>query len=185
MFPKPLVGSRPSRIMDHLKSLLKLYYAPADAMSDLMDRGNWLFAAGAVLLVAGIFFATINAKLDAVYRIPQLSEFIQPGHEFESDEAAQASYERADAAYRKANAQRATIPIVGDRFFQFFSFDPSKFYNPLLLLAVFYVPAAVLLMSFFGGVGSFGLALRRDYGTLAVCTLSAWAAAHLPFAIAG
>lgn len=171
--------------MDHLKSLLKMYYAPADAMSDLMDRGNWLFAAGAVLLVSVLFFSTVSARLEAAYRIPQVTEFIQPGQEFESDEAARASYERADAAYRRANADRQVIPLFGDRFFQFFSFDPSAFYNPLLLLSVFYVPSVILLMSFFGGIGSFGLVLRRDYGTLAVCTLSAWAAAHLPFAIAG
>jgi tetratricopeptide (TPR) repeat protein len=171
--------------MDHLKSLLKLYYSPADAMSDLMDRGSWLFAAGSVLLVSVLFFATVNAKLEAAYRIPQVSEFLQPGHDHEIEEAARASYEQADAAYRKANAERKTIPIIGDRFFQFFSFDPGKFYNPLLLLSVFYVPAAILLMSLFGGVGSFGLLLRRDYGTLAVCTLSSWASAHLPFALAG
>src|SRR5688572_20629847 len=185
MCAKPPVGSLPSRIMDHFKSLLKLYYAPADAMSDLIDHGNWLFAAGAVLLVSVLFFSTVNEKLDAAYRIPQASEFIQRGHEFESEEAAKASYERADSAFRKANAERQTIPFVGDRFFQFFSFDPGAFYVPLLLLSVFYVPAAIMLMSFFGGVGSFGVVLRRDYGTLAVCTLSAWAAAHLPFAIAG
>src|SRR6185295_13759774 len=70
-------------------------------------------------------------------------------------------------------------------FFQFFYFEPGKFYQPLLLLSVFYVPAAILLMCLIGGVGSFGLVLRRDYGTLAACTLNSWAAAHLPFAIAG
>ncbi len=171
--------------MDHLKSLLKLYYAPAEAMSDLMDRGSWLFAGGAVLLVSVLFFSTVNARLDAAYRIPHVSEFIQSDQDFESDVAARADYERADAAYRRANAERQTIPFAGDRFFQFFSFDPGKFYRPVILLSVFYVPAAILLMSFFGGVGSFGLVLRRDYGTLAVCTLTAWAAAHLPFAIAG
>lgn len=170
--------------MDHLKSLLKLYYAPADAMSDLMDRGSWLFAAGAVLLVSVLFFATVNAKLEAAYRIPQIYEFLQPAI-YETDEFARANYEQAEAAYRKANAERKTIPIGGDRFFQFFSFDPGKFYHPLVLLAIFYVPAAILLMSFFGGIGSFGIMLRRDYGTLAVCTLTAWAAAHLPFALAG
>jgi len=40
-------------------------------------------------------------------------------------------------------------------------------------------------MCLLGRIGSFGLILRRDYGTLAVCTLNAWAAAHLPFAAAG
>ena len=54
-----------------------------------------------------------------------------------------------------------------------------------MLLSIFYVPATILLAGMFGAVGSFGLVLRRDYGTLAVCTLYAWAAAHLPFAVVG
>jgi len=185
MCPTPTTGAPCLPNMDHLKSLLRLYYAPAEAMSDLMDQGSWLFAIGAVLLVSVLFFWTVNAKLDAAYRIPQVSEFIQPDRDYETEEAARVSYERADAAYRKANAQPLTIPVIGDRFFQFFSFDRIVFYDPVLLLSVFYVPAAILLMSLFGNVGSFGLVLRRDYGTLAVCTLSAWAAGHLPFAIAG
>jgi tetratricopeptide (TPR) repeat protein len=171
--------------MDYFKSLLKLYYAPVEAMSDLMDRGNWLFAAGLVLLVSVLFFSTVNAKLDAAYRIPHMSEFFQADRDHETDEAARASIERADAAHRKANAERKIVPLIGDRFFQFFSFEPNTFYNPLLLLSVFYTPAVILLMTIFGGMGSFGLLLRRDYGSLAVATLTAWAAAHLPFAIAG
>ena len=56
------------------------------------------------------------------------------------------------------------MPVIGDRFFQFFYLEPTKFYMPLLLLSVFYVPAAILLMCVIGSVGSFGLVLRRDYG---------------------
>lgn len=171
--------------MDHLKSFLKIYINPSAAMSDLIDSGSWMLAAAAILLVAIGFFATINTKLDAAYRIPQLREYYDASGDYDSEAAAEAAYERADNAYKQANDVRSPIPIIGDRFFQFFSFDPSKFYNPLLLLSVFYVPSVILLMSLFGGVGSFGLVLRRDYGTLAVCTLSAWAAAHLPFAVAG
>lgn len=171
--------------MDHLKSIFKLYYNPAGAMSDLIDSGSWLFAAGAVVLVSVLFFATINTKLDAAYRVTQLGEYFETDVEYESAAAAKASYDRAAAAHQKANSSRAVIPFVGDRFFTFFSFNPAKFYLPIILLSVFYVPGAILLMSIFGGVGSFGLIVRRDYGTLSVCTLSAWAAAHLPFALIG
>jgi tetratricopeptide (TPR) repeat protein len=47
------------------------------------------------------------------------------------------------------------------------------------------VPAVILLVSLFTGIASFGLLLRRDYAVIATCTLIAWSAAHLPFAIAG
>jgi tetratricopeptide (TPR) repeat protein len=66
-----------------------------------------------------------------------------------------------------------------------FSFDSSNFLGTLLALAIFYVPTTILLLTLFEPIGSFGVVLRRDYGSLLVCTLLSWAAAHLPFAIVG
>ena len=172
--------------MDNLKFIFRLYFAPAAAMSDIMDRGSWLFAAGVVLVVSIAFFGTINTKLESAYHIPNINEFYQPNTDKREDPAeAKAAYDRSASSYNDAMAKRNTIPLIGDRFFQFFYFEPAKFYYPLLLLSVFYIPAATLLMCVIGGAGSFGLVLRRDYGTLAACTLNAWAAAHLPFALAG
>jgi len=82
-------------------------------------------------------------------------------------------------------AERKSIPVVGDYFFRFFSFEPSGFFHPLVSLSIFYVPAVILLMCLIGGIGSFGIVLQRSYGELATCSLMAYAAAHLPFAIAG
>src|SRR5439155_26264300 len=163
------------------------YFAPASAMSDIMDKGSWLFAAGVVLLVSIGFFGTVNTKLESAYHIPNAGEFHRagPNDEREDPAASAVRNERSAAAYNEAMANRHQIPLVGDRFFQFFYFEPAKFYYPLLLLSVFYIPAAILLMCLIGGVGSFGLVLRRDYGTLAACSLNSWAAAHLPFTIVG
>jgi len=170
--------------MDNLKLILRMYVAPGSAMSDIMDTGRWLFAAAAVLLVSILFFGAVNAKLDVVYRIHAFGEFYQP-RGADDDDADDAGYKKAVSAYNEAMQNRPVIPVIGDRFFRFFSFDPGRFYQPLMLLSTFYVPATILLISIFGGIGSFGLVFRRDYATLAVCTLNAWAAAHLPFAIAG
>lgn len=175
-------------IADNLKLLFQLFYRPAFAMSEIIDKGSWLFAAVVILLVSLAFFSSINSKLNNAYRIPNFYEFYQPSGASINDEDSsevEAAYNRAQAAYQKAMAERTRIPVVGDGFYRFFSFEPTKFYQPLLSLSIFYVPTAILLLSLFGNVGSFGLLLRRDYGTLAVCTLMAWAAAHLPFAIAG
>ena len=174
-------------ILDNIKFLFRLFYRPASAMSEIIDRGNWLFAAVSVLLVSGVFFFTINAKLQTAYAIPNFSVFYHPNFsQADKDSpAAVAEYNQAEATYRKAVNERVKIPLIGDYFFRFFSFEPNKFFQPLLALSVFYVPAAIILLCLFGGLGSIGLILRRDYGTLAVCALSAWAAAHLPFAIAG
>lgn len=163
-----------------------MYLRPAFAMSEIMDKGSWTFAAVAVLVVSMGFYASVNTVLDAAYRIPAFAEFYDYGYsEIEDPAQAKAAVDKATAVYESANASRARIPFLGDRFFSFFSFDPYKFYHPVLLLSIFYVPATILLMCIFGGLGSFGIILRRDYGTLAVCTLSAWAAAHLPFAALG
>jgi hypothetical protein len=171
--------------MENLKLIFRLYFAPASAMSDIMDNASWLFAAAVVVMIALGFFVTINAKLDAAYRVPVFSEFYHSGNDDEDTDMIEAKYKHALSAYDDAMKARPTIPVIGDRFFSFFSFEPTRFYLPLLLLSVFYVPAAILLMCLFGGIGSFGLIFRRDYGTLAVCTLNAWAAAHLPFVVAG
>jgi tetratricopeptide (TPR) repeat protein len=173
--------------MENIKLLFQLYFRPAFAMSEIIDRGSWLAAAMAVLIVAGAFFATVNQRLDEAYRIPDFYQFYNPTYdEAATDPAtAEAVYNRSKSNFDKAMAERNIVPVVGDRFFKFFSFEPTAFYQPLLSLSIFYVPAAILLMCIFGGIGTFGLVLRRDYGALATCSLMAWAAAHLPFAIAG
>ena len=172
--------------MENLKLLFEIYLRPAFAMSEIMDRGSWLFAAAAVMVVSMVFFVTIDAKLYEAYAIPNASEYLRSVDEIDADSSeGKAAHEKAMAEYQTALNNRARIPVVGDRLLQFFSFEPTRFYEPLFLLSIFYIPASILLMSLFGGVGNFGIILRRDYGALAVCTLSAWAAAHLPFAVIG
>ncbi|HTK38643.1 MAG TPA: tetratricopeptide repeat protein, partial [Pyrinomonadaceae bacterium] len=173
--------------MENIRFLFQLYFRPASAMSDIIDTGNWLFASVLVLLVSLAFFAFVNVKLNDAYRIPQFGQFYDPEYSQVDEDSpqAQAQYNKAVQEYKTALAERQKIPVIGDRFFDFFSFDPAAPYRPVLTISIFYVPTVILLMSLFGGVGRFGVALQRDYGTLAVCTLTAWAAAHLPFAIVG
>ncbi|HVF29643.1 MAG TPA: tetratricopeptide repeat protein [Pyrinomonadaceae bacterium] len=167
--------------MENLKLLFQLYVRPASAMSDLIDRGSWVVAAMFVLVVSIGFFATINAKLHAAYGLPALDDYYNAGAQADGSDA---EIERVMTNYQNALAARQRIPVVGDTFFKFFSFDPGAFYHPLLAISIFYVPLLILLLAIFGGLGSFGLLVRRDYASLATCALTAWAAAHLPFAIA-
>ncbi|HSK71584.1 MAG TPA: tetratricopeptide repeat protein [Pyrinomonadaceae bacterium] len=173
--------------MENIKLLFQLYFRPAWTMSEIIDKGSWLFAAVLVLLVSIAFFATINTKLHSAYTIPHLYEFYNPEFTYISEDSPEfeTAYRDAQNAYQTAMNNREKIPLIGDNFFRFFSFEPSGFFQPLLSLSCFYVPIAILLMCVFGGGGSFGVVLRRDYGALATCSLMAWAAAHLPFAAAG
>jgi hypothetical protein len=173
--------------MESLKLLFLIYLRPGFAFSEIMDRGNWVVAAGLTLLIAVPFFGTIDSKLDAAYRIPAAADYIDPAM-YENDPespAFEAQQKRSMEAYQSALAARKKVPVLGDNFFRFFNFVPAAFYRPLLGLSVFYVPAVILLISLFTGIASFGLLLRRDYAVLATCSLFAWAAAHLPFAVPG
>ncbi len=61
--------------METLKLLFLIYFRPAFAFSEIMDRGSWLIAAGITLVVGILFFATVNAKLSAAYQMPLLSDY--------------------------------------------------------------------------------------------------------------
>ena len=172
--------------METLKLLFLIYIRPAFAFSEIMDRGSWLIAAGITLVVGILFFATVNAKLDAAYRVPSVADYYDDVIHSEIDPDVAEKYQTdAMQKYQEAMRNKLTVPVVGDRFFNFFSFDPTAFYRPVLSISLFYVPAVILFVSLFGGFASFGLLLRRDYAVIATCTLLAWSAAHLPFAIAG
>jgi tetratricopeptide (TPR) repeat protein len=61
-----------------------------------------------------------------------------------------------------------------------------RFYTPLLVLALVYVPGVLLLGKLLSGFGG-GVApvFRRDYSPLLTCVAMAWTAANLPLALAG
>jgi tetratricopeptide (TPR) repeat protein len=172
--------------METVKLLFLLYVRPAFAFSEIMDRGSWLVAAGITLVVGILFFATVNAKLEASYRVPDITDFYNETIYSEIDPDVAENYQaEALQRYQDAVRNKRAIPLVGDRFFRLFSFEPTAFYRPILALSLFYVPAVILCVSLFAGIAGFGLLLRRDYAVMATCTLLAWSAAHLPFAIIG
>jgi Tfp pilus assembly protein PilF len=173
--------------MENIKLLFQLYLRPASAMSEILDKGSWIFAAILVLVVSLAFFFSINSKLESAYHVPNFNEFFQPNYEMTHEDSPEfeAAYGNAETAYRKALSERPQIPIVGDVFYKFFSFSSRGFFQPLLSISIFYVPLVILLMCVFGAVGNFGVVLQRSYGELATCSLMAWAAAHLPFSLIG
>ncbi|HEX8247112.1 MAG TPA: tetratricopeptide repeat protein [Pyrinomonadaceae bacterium] len=173
--------------MENVKLLVALFYRPLSAMSDIIDNGSWFFAAVLVFLVSVAFFSTVNSRLETAYHIPNLYEFYQPNYSMtdEHSPAAEAEYNKAVADYNRALDERQKVPVVGDNFFRFFSFELGAFFQPVLTISCLYVPATILLLCIFGNIGNFGVILRRDYAALATCSMMAWAAAHLPFAVAG
>jgi outer membrane cobalamin receptor len=92
--------------MENLKLLFQLYLRPSFSMSEIMDKGSWMLAAMFALVIAIVFFATINAKLHDAYRIPNLTEYYQPNFEtLDPDSAAaEAEYKRSLENYQTAMA---------------------------------------------------------------------------------
>jgi hypothetical protein len=177
--------SRKWLTMENFKLFLQIYYQPAAAMSNIIDRGSWVFAAIQVLLISAGFFLTINAKLDEAYRVPEFNEYLNSQFYELTDDQLNAAIRSAQTQLDSANSSRPRIPLIGDRFFGFFTFSPATFYQPFLSITLFYVPLAILLVCLVGGIGNFGIVLRREYTAFATCVLMAWAAANFPFVIAG
>lgn len=160
-------------------------------MSGILDKGSWLFAAAAVLLVAFAFQYAVNSKIARNYAVSQ-ADYYQIYSSFDDTDGGTLTPEQlAEAEYyanldleKELTRQPQPFPVIGKNILHFFSFE-SAFFTPLISLSIFYVPAVILLMCIFGGIGNFGVVLSRDYAALATCSLIGWAAAHLPFAIAG
>ena len=170
-------------ILENTKLLLRLLYRPVSAMGRIVDEGHWLYAAVVVAALSMIFHVTVTSLIynnyEAVY------------HEFTPAEQAEisASYEEADLEeevqiphYRY---DQLPLPLVGQRAWWFISFAPPSFFTAVLGMAVLYIPCLILLVAMAGANASFSVLLRRDYGPLLTCGLMAWAAAHLPVALAG
>ena len=158
--------------MENLKLLFSLYVRPVFAFSEIMDKGSWLFAAIAVLVVSFGFQYSVNSKIFREYKVSQAAYYSSGDF---PDESMAANLPTDD---------RKPFPIIGKNIRWFFSFDAS-FFSPLLNLSLFFIPATIVLISLFGSLGNAGTVLRRDYGVFSTAALMAWVAAHLPFAVAG
>ena len=169
-------------IWENTKLLLGLLYRPVSSMGRIVDEGHWLYAAVVVAALSMVFHATVTSviynNVEAVYRElpPEPVSESDPWEEEEDSEAPP----RPHFVY-----ERHPLPLVGDRGWWFVSFAPPSFFTTVLGMAVLYIPCLILLVAMSGVNASFSVLLRRDYGPLLTCGLMAWAAAHLPFALAG
>jgi tetratricopeptide (TPR) repeat protein len=170
-------------IWENTKLLLGLLYRPVSSMGRIVDEGHWLYAAVAVAALSMIFHATVTSviynNVEAVYReLPPEPVTTDPeeGYDEEDYEAAA----RPHFVY-----DRHPLPLVGDRGWWFVSFAEPSFFTTVLGMAILYIPCLILLVAMSGVNASFSVLLRRDYGPLLTCGLMAWAASHLPFALAG
>jgi len=165
-------------IWDNTKLLLGLFYRPVASMGRIVDEGHWLYAAVVVAALSMVFHASVTSVVynnyEAVYReIPEEQRELAADEEYEDEEAPTFTYDKLP------------LPLVGQHGWWFVSFASPSFFTAVLGMAILYIPCLILLVAMAGANASFSVLLRRDYGPLLTCGLMAWAAAHLPFTLAG
>ncbi len=166
---------------ENFQFLLKLYFRPLGAMSEIIDRGSWLFGAVAVAAVSVLFQFAVTAGLYQTYQAAPIK--ITRGAPVRRPAAPAPPV--AEEGSDEPDPRRQPLPIVGTSAWWFLSFSPLSVLTSVVSLALLYVPFSLLVMVVLEQLGSFGVVLRRDYGSLLACTLMGWAAGHLPFALAG
>jgi tetratricopeptide (TPR) repeat protein len=177
-------------VIENTKLFFSLYVRPLATMSDIIDRGNWLYGALLVTATAILLAFSVTNRIYETYeaaprplprfRTPRAQPISQPipaQAESPPDEDAEEYYQRLP--------QRLPLPLVGMQGWWFVSFSPTSNFVLAFSLAVLYVPALILLLVMIERTSSFGVAFRRDYGSLLSCTFMAWAASHLPFVLLG
>ena len=156
-------------MIDQVRTLVLLPLRPRRTMSALLDGGS---VAQALLLA---FVAS------AVLWYGQLSGLATAPHRPAPPRAAVlSSGDREPAA--EPLPPPPTRPTPSPLLAIVAAFGPIATVAGLVFL---YVPATLLLVTLFDRIGSFAVALRRDFGGLLVCTLSAFTVAFLPAGLAG
>jgi tetratricopeptide (TPR) repeat protein len=177
-------------LVENIKLLFKLYYRPASAMSDIIDRGDWLFGAALVTATAFLLAFTVTNRIYKAYEaapvpmkelLEEPDTLVTPSGEVRAEPDGNVNMDLENGR----PYTRLPLPVVGNAGWRLVSFNPTSLFAIALSLAAMYVPAAILALTLIARTGSFGVAFRRDYGSLLICVYMAWAASHLPFALAG
>ncbi len=169
-------------IGNNTKLFLTLYYRPLAAMSEIIDKGSWLYSAGLVVLVSALLQFGVTSRLYNTFEAAPVSA---PQHQ------AQPATRNPPAEVAKGGdddepaSRRLPLPVVGNLAWSLVSFSTTSVMVSIVGLGLLYVPLTLFVVNLFEHQGSFGVILQRDYGALLACTLMAWAAAHLPVALAG
>jgi tetratricopeptide (TPR) repeat protein len=181
--------------MQFLKLFPQLYLRPTATLSRLMDEGEWWPPALAVLLVSALLqFGLANllyqkyeaGVYDQATARETLAAYEQMRQSGELPAEARQQIAEQIAQLREQVAQPTeTLPVVGRWGRWLFSFSTESVFTTILALVLLYVPSTLLVLSHLEYLGSISVVMQRMYGSLLVCTLSVWVAAHLPFALLG
>jgi Flp pilus assembly protein TadD len=166
---------------ENLAALFMLYARPVAAISRILDRGRLWFAIVAALIVS----ALVHIPQVGVAG-PMFPEMRGPAMSREAPEVDQAAGNlAADGEGDSGGASKtsAAVGMLALAALQWIELLPGGFIAPLGALAVVFLPLIIFVRAA-TGFGSFSVLMRRDYSTMLMCMLFAWAAAYLIIAAA-
>jgi tetratricopeptide (TPR) repeat protein len=178
--------------VSQLSLLFRLYRNPLKAFSRILDEGRLPFAVAVALLAL------------LALQIPRAAEY-QDEHSRQMSQLASEKVARLQARIKnrvdhngyhpederatRAQMQEdmddlmsmpsATLPTVPDAINRFTSHTPAQYFSPLVALAICFVPMVILIVTSWDNLGGFSTILFRDYLSLLMCSLLAWAVPYL------
>ena len=165
-------------LFENVALFLELYRRPRRAFSGILDQGSILFGAALVVMVSGIMAAGLTVQTliasAGMLSAPARGPSARPAVRVAPAPAAVPAGEEAEDAAEPVPPSPYSLPALASL---------TSSLGDIFGLALLYAPFALLALTVFEPVGSFGVAFRRDFGPLLACTFFAWAAARLPFAL--
>jgi tetratricopeptide (TPR) repeat protein len=178
---------------ENVAALFLLYVRPVAAISRILDHGRMWFAIVAALGVSVLVHlpeSRMTPSMSPEMRRPATN---RDGAREEERAAKGGTAKRAQADHDedrdetrdetrdeepKTSIAVGIIALAALRWIELF---PGGFIAPIGALAVVFLPVVVFARAV-SGFGSFSVLMRRDYSTMLMCMLFAWAAAYLPVA---
>ncbi|MEZ5306149.1 MAG: tetratricopeptide repeat protein [Pyrinomonadaceae bacterium] len=168
--------------MNHLQSIFRFFLNPTSAVGNIMDHGSWIVAALACVALSIALFFSLGMPVLKHMSVGNIIAFPYevsgtPDNPLFSEDMIES--EEAYQAY-VASMQETAAPDFIVR-----TLLPKAAIMPILILALFYLPAALMLGGLYGRLGNLGVIFQREYATFAVCGLTAFVSASIPFAALG
>ena len=192
-------------IWANIKSFVLLYFRPTRAVSGLIDAGSWWLALAVFVAVSYGFQIAVIDRVFFAYtdhvtwqtppndRLKPPAVNSSPPSSTDSDtrssgttgtDRSQGDDEEFDDEEIPVTIPAQPMPLFGANGKWLLWLIPQSYLAGLAAMCLLYVPTTIFILSLVEPIGSFSVALRRDFGTVLTCMLLAWTATHLPVTIA-
>ena len=179
--------------MSQFSLLFRLYISPLKTFSRILDEGRLVFALACALIAVltlqiprTVDYYREQAKQTSRLvreRVARMQAKAQARAEKNTPPEGSAASDESDDDFADLMTPPALAPpSILDAIDRFTARTPTQYFSPLFALAICFVPTVILLVTLWANLGGFSTILFRDYMSLLVCCLLAWAAPYLALA---